>query len=311
MPTTIRAASVRTASPTGPGTMRRWRWKDRSAAALGRAGARALALRRTAAGCALVAGRAAIAGPRRSTPHFRDVDGRDLAHRAGLRAGRGMPRDRGALSRPDRPRAALHLCRKPVFRLAADRRGDRRRGRRAGRAGDRADQPGAGRRLARADRDGHRARAAVGGDRKSRPHGRFRIYHPFTRAGAPIYVHAKIMIVDDEVLRVGSSNWNNRSLRLDTECDVTIDAAGEERRRWRRSRRLREGLMAEHLGDRAGGGGARLRGNGRPDRGDRAHTAGRGGRCGHMRSRSSTRSSKRSPTMRCSIRKARTRCSSR
>jgi len=79
--------------------------------------------------------------------------------------------------------------------------------------------------------------------------GRFRIYHPFTRAGAPIYVHAKIMIVDDEVLRVGSSNWNNRSLRLDTECDVTIDAAGAgDEAAAAAICRLREGLMAEHLG---------------------------------------------------------------
>src|SRR3546814_8014650 len=31
-------------------------------------------------------------------------------------------------------------------------------------------------------------------------------------------------LVDDNVLRVGSSNFNNRSLRLDTECDVVIDA---------------------------------------------------------------------------------------
>lgn len=55
-------------------------------------------------------------------------------------------------------------------------------------------------------------------------HGRLRIYHPFTMRGAPIYVHAKILIVDDRLIRVGSSNMNNRSMRLDTECDVCIDA---------------------------------------------------------------------------------------
>lgn len=76
------------------------------------------------------------------------------------------------------------------------------------------------------------------------PARRFRIYHPFTEYGAPIYVHAKIMIVDDEVLRVGSSNWNNRSLRLDTECDVTIDHGAHEAK----IRAIREDLMAEHLG---------------------------------------------------------------
>jgi phosphatidylserine/phosphatidylglycerophosphate/cardiolipin synthase-like enzyme len=80
-------------------------------------------------------------------------------------------------------------------------------------------------------------------------HGRFRLYHPVTPAGAPVYVHAKIMIVDDVVLRVGSSNMNNRSLRLDTECDVAIDArvAGNEAAA-ATIRALRDGLLAEHLG---------------------------------------------------------------
>lgn len=78
--------------------------------------------------------------------------------------------------------------------------------------------------------------------------GRFRIYHPFTDAGEPIYVHAKIMIIDDEVLRVGSSNLNNRSLRLDTECDVTIDAALPGNAAASSViRDLRDGLLAEHL----------------------------------------------------------------
>ena len=80
-------------------------------------------------------------------------------------------------------------------------------------------------------------------------HARLRIYHPFTQAGEPIYVHAKMMIVDDEVLHVGSSNMNNRSMRLDTECDVTIDAAhpGNESAAGA-IRSLRNSLLAEHLG---------------------------------------------------------------
>jgi phosphatidylserine/phosphatidylglycerophosphate/cardiolipin synthase-like enzyme len=79
--------------------------------------------------------------------------------------------------------------------------------------------------------------------------GRFRIYIPYTEGGAPIYVHAKIMIVDDLVLRVGSSNMNNRSQRLDTECDVAIDAEADgDARAGRAIRELRTGLLAEHLG---------------------------------------------------------------
>ena len=78
---------------------------------------------------------------------------------------------------------------------------------------------------------------------------RFRVYHPFTAGGTPIYVHAKIMIVDDRVLRVGSSNWNNRSLRLDTECDIALDSALPANGGIAaRIRSLRNGLMAEHLG---------------------------------------------------------------
>jgi phosphatidylserine/phosphatidylglycerophosphate/cardiolipin synthase-like enzyme len=80
-------------------------------------------------------------------------------------------------------------------------------------------------------------------------HGRLRLYHPFTAQGEPIYVHAKMTIVDDEVLHVGSSNMNNRSMRLDTECDVTIDAAhpGNEGAA-DQIRSLRDSLLAEHLG---------------------------------------------------------------
>jgi phospholipase D1/2 len=51
------------------------------------------------------------------------------------------------------------------------------------------------------------------------PHGRFRIYTPVTEGGLDIYVHAKIMIVDDQFFRVGSANLNNRSMGQDSECD--------------------------------------------------------------------------------------------
>ncbi|WP_081866218.1 phospholipase D-like domain-containing protein [Blastococcus sp. URHD0036] len=54
-------------------------------------------------------------------------------------------------------------------------------------------------------------------------HGRFRMYVPVTASRQPIYVHAKVTVVDDRLLRVGSSNLNNRSMGLDTECDVSIE----------------------------------------------------------------------------------------
>lgn len=77
---------------------------------------------------------------------------------------------------------------------------------------------------------------------------RMRIYHPVTDKGAEIYVHAKVTIVDDRYLRVGSSNFNNRSLRLDTECDVVLAADRPECDDIRqRITALRDDLLAEHL----------------------------------------------------------------
>jgi phosphatidylserine/phosphatidylglycerophosphate/cardiolipin synthase-like enzyme len=77
--------------------------------------------------------------------------------------------------------------------------------------------------------------------------GRFRIYHPVTAKGQPIYVHAKLMIVDDLYLRIGSSNINNRSMRFDQECDVALEAGSSQELRQRMAS-LRNELLAEHLG---------------------------------------------------------------
>ncbi|WP_420140203.1 phospholipase D-like domain-containing protein, partial [Sphingomonas sp.] len=77
-------------------------------------------------------------------------------------------------------------------------------------------------------------------------HGRLRLYHPFTEGGAPIYVHAKILIADGRTLRIGSANMNNRSLGLDTECDLVIEAESAADRA--RVAEIRDDLLAEHLG---------------------------------------------------------------
>lgn len=78
---------------------------------------------------------------------------------------------------------------------------------------------------------------------------RFRVFVPLTSGGAQIYVHAKLMIVDDEIIRVGSANMNNRSMGLDTECDVFIDAARPGNDHIRPAiTRLRHTLLAEHCG---------------------------------------------------------------
>lgn len=78
---------------------------------------------------------------------------------------------------------------------------------------------------------------------------RFSIFNPFTSGETPIYVHSKLMIVDDEILRIGSSNMNNRSMGLDSECDVFIDSTrrgGDETSAV--IRQIRHSLLAEHCG---------------------------------------------------------------
>lgn len=72
-----------------------------------------------------------------------------------------------------------------------------------------------------------------------------------------VLIHAKLVIVDDRFVRVGSSNLNNRSEGFDTECDLAIEApsagegAGEGEAQGEACRqaivRLRNSLLAEHL----------------------------------------------------------------
>ena len=60
-------------------------------------------------------------------------------------------------------------------------------------------------------------------------------------------MHAKILVIDDRQLRIGSANVNNRSMRLDTECDVLVDAAAEPAAAATVTM-LRNELIGEHLG---------------------------------------------------------------
>ena len=54
---------------------------------------------------------------------------------------------------------------------------------------------------------------------------RFSIYSPVTTLGRRIIVHAKIAIIDDVLIRIGSANINNRSMGFDTECDLSLECA--------------------------------------------------------------------------------------
>lgn len=74
---------------------------------------------------------------------------------------------------------------------------------------------------------------------------RLRVYYPDVGGDQTMMVHAKLMIADDQVLRLGSSNLSNRSMGLDTECDLCITATGAEQRAAIRG--LRQRLLAMFL----------------------------------------------------------------
>lgn len=79
---------------------------------------------------------------------------------------------------------------------------------------------------------------------------RFRAFYPFIaglKEGTCIDVHSKMIVVDDDIVRIGSANLANRSMGLDTECDLTIEARGREDVQ-EQIRGLRSLLLAEHLG---------------------------------------------------------------
>jgi len=60
-----------------------------------------------------------------------------------------------------------------------------------------------------------------------------------------VLIHSKVLVVDDRFVRIGSSNLNNRSEGLDTECDIAIEAATDAHRHL--IARFRDRLLAEHL----------------------------------------------------------------
>jgi uncharacterized membrane protein YdjX (TVP38/TMEM64 family) len=62
----------------------------------------------------------------------------------------------------------------------------------------------------------------------------------------PTFVHAKVLIVDDVLVRIGSANTNHRSMGVDTECDVAIEAGDDISRAGVRG--IRSRLLGEHFG---------------------------------------------------------------
>ena len=86
---------------------------------------------------------------------------------------------------------------------------------------------------------------------KADSHRRLGVYWPVAAGGTPIYVHSKVMVIDDRLLRIGSSNLNNRSLGFDSECDLALEAVTGTDARAAVVDEIayaRDDLLAEHLG---------------------------------------------------------------
>jgi len=83
--------------------------------------------------------------------------------------------------------------------------------------------------------------------RKADHAGRLRVYCPRLADGTHLLVHAKVTVADDCFVRIGSANLNNRSMGLDRECDIALEAKGRTACR-DAIRNFRRELLAEHLG---------------------------------------------------------------
>ena len=87
--------------------------------------------------------------------------------------------------------------------------------------------------------------------RASDHHHRLCAYYPVV-PGLPedqcLGVHSKVLIIDDALVKVGSANLSNRSMGLDTECDIALGAFGDGHEKSARAiAGLRTRLLAEHL----------------------------------------------------------------
>lgn len=77
---------------------------------------------------------------------------------------------------------------------------------------------------------------------------RLRVYYPHVpKLGTQcVNVHAKLLIVDDELVCAGSANFNNRSMSLDSECNLAMEARGDTHI-GQAIQAFRNRLLAEHL----------------------------------------------------------------
>lgn len=75
---------------------------------------------------------------------------------------------------------------------------------------------------------------------------RLRVLTPMTRnddgRDTSVYIHAKVVVIDDKILKIGSSNLSNRSMKVDSECDLTLEFTEVDSR----VRGFRRRLLAMH-----------------------------------------------------------------
>jgi phospholipase D1/2 len=78
---------------------------------------------------------------------------------------------------------------------------------------------------------------------------RLRLVYPAASQtqNVPTFVHSKVMVVDDRLVRIGSANFSRRSMAVDSECDLAVEATGDRDTR-AGILRIRDRLIAEHLG---------------------------------------------------------------
>ncbi len=81
-------------------------------------------------------------------------------------------------------------------------------------------------------------------------HARYGLYYPMLpwlrERDSCLNVHSKVLAVDDRLLMIGSANLSDRSLGLDTECNLAIEACDDPRARSAIAG-FRDRLLAEHL----------------------------------------------------------------
>jgi phosphatidylserine/phosphatidylglycerophosphate/cardiolipin synthase-like enzyme len=85
--------------------------------------------------------------------------------------------------------------------------------------------------------------------RRADRYNRLRVYYPIVAGKdgpCDVLIHSKVMIVDDRFARIGSANLNHRSMGLDTECDLVVEATDDASAA--AVAQVRTQLISEHLG---------------------------------------------------------------